>query len=154
MTFEQAVEHILDFEGGYVNDPLDPGGESNFGISKRTYPDLDIKNLSRVDAMGFYRVDFWNRLKIDMMPERLRLPFFDCAVNQGPGVATLWLQRIVGVKPDGIIGFVTLAQLNVSDIEKVRKEFFIRRMRGYTEAKGWPHFGAGWAMRLLKVALL
>jgi lysozyme family protein len=153
MTFDQVVEHVLEAEGGYVNDPLDPGMETNFGISKRSYPDVDIKNLTKEKAIEIYRREFWDKLKLEMMPERIRLPFFDCAINQGPGTATVWLQRAVGVKTDGIIGFVTLAQLSVCDIEKVRREFLVRRMRGYIESKGWGRFGPGWSMRLLKVVL-
>lgn len=154
MTFQQAVEVILELEGGYVHDPLDPGLETHYGISKRAYPDLDIQGMTKEAASAIYYKDFWDRLKIEMMPEKLRLPFFDCAVNQGPGTAVVWLQRIVGTKPDGIIGYQTLASLQLSDIDKVRREFLIRRMRGYIEAKSWLRHGAGWSMRLLKVALV
>lgn len=153
MTFEQAVEIILGLEGGYVNDPLDPGSETHWGISKRSFPDEDIKKLTRERAVEIYRHAYWEKLKLDMMPEPIRLPFFDCAVNQGPGTATVWLQRTIGVKTDAILGMLTLATLAASDIEQVRKEFILRRMRGYIEAKGWPRYGAGWAMRIMKVVL-
>jgi lysozyme family protein len=88
-----------------------------------------------------------------MMPAAIRLPFFDCAVNQGPGFATTTLQRVIGAKPDGIIGFITLATLANADIEKVMRDFLTRRMRSYIEAKGWVRFGPGWSMRLLKITM-
>jgi lysozyme family protein len=151
MTFEWAMDVVLEFEGGYSCDPNDGGGETNFGISINAFPNEDIKNLTKERAIEIYRHAYWDKLKIEMMPEAIRLPFFDCAINQGPGTATIWLQRALGVKADGIIGFQTLAALQLADITKVRKDFIIRRMRGYIEARGWPRFGAGWAMRLLKV---
>jgi lysozyme family protein len=153
MTFERAVEFILAKEGGHVNDPQDPGGATAYGISQRAYPDLDIASLTRDQAISIYHTHVWDRLKIEMMPDRLRLPFFDCAINQGPGFATLTLQRIAKVTPDGIIGYVTLAALVTRDIEQIRREYILKRMEAYKVARNWPHFGAGWATRLLEVAL-
>lgn len=153
MTFETAVDFILAKEGGYVNDPNDSGLETNFGISKRSYPDLDIASLSPDDARSIYYSDFWERLKIEMMPNPIRLPFFDCAINQGPGFATVSLQRVAGTKPDGIIGYLTLAALQTRDIQAIRREFILKRMEAYKVARNWSRYGAGWATRLLEVAL-
>jgi len=58
MTFEQIINDVLEHEGGYVNDPLDKGGETNFGIAKRWYPDLDIKALTKNDAVNIYYNDY------------------------------------------------------------------------------------------------
>ena len=59
MTFEEAFSRLMGHEGGYSNDPLDPGGETNWGISKRSYPNVDITNLTRAEAKVIYREDFW-----------------------------------------------------------------------------------------------
>lgn len=61
-TFEAAIETVLAKEGGYVHDPDDAGGETNFGISTRRYPEVDIASLTREQAIALYRRDFWNPL--------------------------------------------------------------------------------------------
>jgi len=83
MNFDHAVEIILRYEGGYVNDPYDPGGETNFGISKRSNPGVDIKNLTRESAKEIYRIAYWNPLRAEVMPAYLQLAHFDTAVNCG-----------------------------------------------------------------------
>jgi lysozyme family protein len=93
MIFDDAIKVILRHEGGYVNDPDDLGGETNFGITKRRYPDLDIKNLTKERAIELYRRDFWNRYGMDKFPESVRLAHFDMTVNAGPGNSTRVLQR-------------------------------------------------------------
>jgi lysozyme family protein len=85
-VFSKIINFVLSEEGGYVNNPLDPGGETKFGISKRAYPNLDIKNLTREQAIEIYRKDYWN-------PEWEKLGFpmaaclLDTAINMGPGRA-------------------------------------------------------------------
>jgi lysozyme family protein len=153
MNFSEAVEIILEHEGDYTNNPKDPGGETRYGISKRAYPTVDIRALTKMQAVAIYKADFWDKLRIGEMPADIRLSFFDCAVNQGPHAAATWLQQCALVDVDGVIGPKTLEALAECDVGRLRAKFFIRRMRGYIEAKGWPTFGKGWAMRLLKVAL-
>lgn len=84
--------------GDYVNDARDPGGETNFGISKRSYPRVNIRDLTRDDAVAIYRRDFWDASNCDALPAKLAVALFDCAVNQGPGIAPgcckrLWARR-------------------------------------------------------------
>ena len=62
MTFDAAFDRLIWHEGGYANDPDDPGGETNWGISKRAYPNLVIKALTREQAREIYQRDFWNRI--------------------------------------------------------------------------------------------
>jgi lysozyme family protein len=83
MKFEEAVQFILLKEGGYVNDPNDPGGETNFGISKRAYPNEDIKNMTKERAIEIYRKDYWNELNLDNVTFPMKLVMFDTAVNMG-----------------------------------------------------------------------
>ena len=87
MKFEDCIDKVLEHEGGYVNDPNDLGGETNFGVSKKAYPDLDIKNLTRDEAKEIYRKDYWERYKIEKMPEALRYIYFDMVLNMGYGNA-------------------------------------------------------------------
>ena len=82
-NFDRAIDFVLRHEGGYVNDPRDPGGETNFGISRRAYPTLDIKNLTKEQATGIYRKDYWDKVGGDILPWPWDLILFDTAVNQG-----------------------------------------------------------------------
>lgn len=82
-SFDKAIDFVLIREGGYTNESFDLGGETNFGISKRAYPDLDIKNLTVDNAKAIYKRDYWNALNCDLLPEKLDIVVFDCGVNQG-----------------------------------------------------------------------
>jgi lysozyme family protein len=97
-TFDEIIEVTLEHEGGYVHDPKDLGGETNFGIAKRFYPDVDIKSLTKEDAKDIYKRDYWDKNKIDDLPDNLKYIFFDMCVNQGRGTAVRVLQRAINSK--------------------------------------------------------
>lgn len=153
MNFEACVEFVLNLEGGYVKNPKDPGGETNFGISKASYPHVDIKALTRDDAKAIYKRDYWDDLKLDEVPAAMRLTVFDCAVNQGKHFATATLQAILNLKVDGILGPKTLAAIQAADQKILHERFMLRRHEGYAKNPRWMFFGAGWSKRLLEVAL-
>jgi len=119
-TFLRAVEFTLSHEGQYVNDPDDPGGETNWGISKRSYPQLDIKNLTRDGAIAIYHRDFWTPLRCDEMGAVIGGKVFDMAVNIGRGRAVRLLQMSVnthgGMKldADGLIGNKTIQAVRLT----------------------------------------
>lgn len=91
--FEEALAFVLAHEGGYSRDPRDPGGETKYGISRRSYPGLDIANLSQEQAASIYRSDYWDALGLSRLPGELALPIFDAAVNAGREAAVRWLQE-------------------------------------------------------------
>ena len=93
IEFEDIIEVVLKHEGGYVNDPKDPGGETNFGIAKRSHPDEDIKNLTEDKAKKIYKKHYWDRNKVERLSEDLRHIYFDMCVNQGKNRAVKILQR-------------------------------------------------------------
>ncbi len=99
ITFEESATRLLGHEGRYVFNPKDPGGETNWGISKRSYPHVDIKNLTKEGALEIYMRDFWKPLT-DAHPA-IRFQAFDFAVNSGIQTATRKLQQAVGVADDG-----------------------------------------------------
>src|SRR5271169_2172410 len=109
MNFDQAFDRLLGNEGGYVNNPADPGGETNWGIAKRSYPSVDIKNLTRDQAKAIYLRDFWLRGKMDQYDPAIAFQIFDIAVNSGIETGVRILQRAAGVADDGNIGPVTAA---------------------------------------------
>jgi len=138
-VFQVAVDITLGHEGGYVDNPNDPGGETHFGISKRSYPHLDIKIVDKPKARKIYKVDFWKKPKLDLLAEiapDLAIKTFDLGVNVGPQTAIKFLQRAINtvccgefmprraaawkqniadmvdgkiLKVDGIIGPITLS---------------------------------------------
>jgi lysozyme family protein len=119
--FLKAFDYLMHHEGGYSNDHNDAGGETKFGISKRSYPNLDIKNLTRDQACQIYFVDFWMKGKYEQIEdENIAIKLFDLAVHIGIQQAVKLVQRAlraVGtqVAEDGIIGSITLKAINESD---------------------------------------
>ena len=138
MKFEQAVELVLIHEGKYSNDPKDAGGETHWGISKRAYPALDIKSLTREEAIEIYLVDYWHRVGCDNLPPHLRYIAFDTAVNQGVAYCKRELEAILQLSP-------------LSDAGQV-EEFKRRRKLRYEQNKAFDRFGKGWLSRLDDVA--
>lgn len=149
MTFDQAFDRLINHEGGYVFDPRDPGGETKFGISKRVYPALDIRNLTMADAKAIYKRDYWDRAQCDRLPPDLAFDLFDAAVNSGIGQAIRWLQRAVGVADDGYVGPLTLGALTRDgDPSAVQARFNGHRLAFMTNLSTWQTFGKGWARRI------
>lgn len=127
--FEKAFEIIVGLEGGYVNDPNDPGKETKFGISKRSYPDLDIKNLTLDRAREIYLQDYWKKAGCDALPFQYGCLVFDCAVNQGVSVAKdLW------AKAKGEPAY-----------------FMAERALRYARTRNYKRYGRGWMRRLFLV---
>lgn len=89
--FSIAVAQVLKWEGGYVNDPRDPGGETNFGIAKRSHPDVDIGSLTREGAIAIYLKEYWTPLLELDLPRGTLLFALDTAVNCGLGRTKQWL---------------------------------------------------------------
>lgn len=148
MNFDKAFERLIGHEGGYVNDPRDPGGETKFGISKRSYPAEDIKGLTLERAKAIYRRDFWGVAGCDAVPDAMKFDLFDMAVNSGPVTAIKTLQRSAGVTPDGLLGPITLQALNSTPAPRLVARFNGHRLDFMTDLKTWPVFGKGWAKRV------
>lgn len=115
MEFNEIIEKVLEHEGGYVNDKDDLGGETKYGITKRFYPHLNIKELTREQAKEIYYNDYWIPSKAQKLPEHLRYPYFDCVVNTGQRRAVKILQQACNnkntfeIKEDGLIGAATIS---------------------------------------------
>jgi len=136
MTFDQELEVILKHEGGYVDDPLDPGGETNYGISKKQYPDLDIKNITPMEVREIYKKDYYDENRCgEIVHQKVRLHFFDIMVNTGNAKI---LQRAVNrisknkLEIDGIVGGMTLAVVNtIEDEIQLNNWLYVERMAHY-----------------------
>ena len=148
MNFDDAFDRLLGHEGGYVNDPKDPGGETNWGISKRSYPDLDIKHLTRVQAKGIYYRDFWLPVEGDHLYDGVAFQLFDFAVNSGISTALRAYQRALGVADDGHIGPVTLGVAKLMSESDQIARVLAERLDFMRRLKNWPDHGRGWAGRI------
>ena len=149
MSFDRSVEFILKHEGGYVNHPRDPGGETNMGIAKKFYPDLDIKNLTKSQAIEIYRRDYWERARCHEMPAAIAHMVFDSAVNQGISASARILQRSLKVRDDGVIGPVTLAAIRSANQTALLSEITAVRGNWYAATRNVDTFGLGWFRRLI-----
>ena len=148
-VFDKVFETLLLYEGGYVNDPKDPGGETKYGISRRSFPQENIKGLSKERAKEIYKKDFWQPLLNDLLPMSLLPQLFDCAVNQGPATAKKLLQRAVGEKEDGIIGPKTREKIAKVGPEELNQMFCLERILRYTGTDNFDRYGRGWIKRAL-----
>jgi len=147
MNFDIAFDRLMGHEGGYVDDPNDPGGETKWGISKRSYPDIDVKNLTRLDAKEIYRRDFWTRIHADEMYDGVAFQALDFAINSGIGTAVRKLQAAVGVADDGYWGPVTKAAVAAMSESDIIMRFTAERLDFWTRLSTWQSFGKGWARR-------
>jgi len=111
-NFEEAIKKTLKWEGGYSNDLQDPGGETNFGITKRDHQDLDIANLTVEQAIEIYRKNYWHPLYGLIDSQAFATKIFDAGVNMGPRKAVKILQGVLAVTVDGLFGPGTLARTN------------------------------------------
>lgn len=146
-NWPRVIAEVLAAEGGYSNDPHDSGGETNYGISKRAYPDIDIKHITKADAEEIYHRDYWIKVHGDDLPSGVDLCAMDFAVNSGVRRAILGLQVSLGVQADGILGPVTLAATETNPVR------LIHTLCGYRLAflhglDGWARFGKGWTSRV------
>lgn len=145
MNFDDAFTRLLGNEGGYTNNPADPGGETNWGISKRSYPDVDIANLTQEGAKAIYLRDFWNPIG-DAHPA-IKFQCFDFAVNSGIQTAIRKLQAAIGVADDGHWGPLSAAALAAMDVNDVLMRFMAQRLRFWAKCAAWPSMGGGWVNR-------
>ncbi len=158
IQFNDIIEVVLEHEGGYVNDPQDPGGETNFGIAKRSHPDVDIKNLTKEGAKEIYKEVYWDKNKVESLPEELWHIYFDMCVNQGKSRAVKIIQRAVNGKGgsltvDGGMGPMTIAAIGKSRVELDRVRAY--RVKYYadlvTRKPDLERFYFGWFKRALEV---
>ena len=156
-TFDDIIEKVLEHDGGYVDDPTDSGGETKYGISKRAYPDEDIKALTVERAKELYKRDYWDRFKVANLPDRIRNIYFDMCVNMGGGRATKILQEACNSKNsykidvDGGIGKNTIkASANLEDfrLRAYRVMFYAELVM---KKPNQERFWVGWFRRSCEV---
>jgi lysozyme family protein len=155
MNFELAFERLIGHEAGFSDDPADfgnwTGGRpgqgqlkgTKYGVSAKSYPNLDIKHLTLDDAKLLYRRDYWR----EDLPPALAFQFFDAAVNHGQSAAASLLQRALGIKDDGAIGPATREAIAQSNKLDLALNFMAERFEFWADARTWPAHGRGWTRR-------
>jgi lysozyme family protein len=155
--FLDCIEVVLRNEGGISDNPNDPGGYTNMGLTQRNYPMEDLKNLTKDKAIAIYYRDYWLPMDVDLLnnPE-LILQVFDMGVNSGIRMGIKLLQRMVGTIDDGFIGQITVKAVNdfsgdvVDEYKKRRKLFYVTLaqnkpslrvfLKGWLSRVDWTHF--------------
>lgn len=162
-SFDRCYASLIKSEGGYVNNPKDPGGVTNLGVTKRaweaylhrTVSIAEMKALTVERVCPFYRAMYWNAAHCDSLPTGLALCVFHVAVNAGVRRAAKLLQSVVGATPDGAIGPSTLAAVSVwtaNHGERVAINAFQDALRAfYRSLSTFPTFGRGWINRSIEV---
>ena len=154
-NFNKCLELILHHEGGYVNHPKDPGGETNLGVTKRVYEEWggqkNMKDLTVEDVAPIYKKNYWGRAKCDQLPSGLDLAVFDWSVNSGVGRAVKKLQKMIGTVADGGIGPNTLKSLEEyirhHGLETTIENYKDIRQAFYRSLSTFNTFGKGWTRR-------
>ena len=150
-NFDECLKMLLHHEGGYVNHPKDPGGETNLGVTKRVYEKWggtkDMKDLTVEDVAPIYKKEYWDRCKCDDLESGVDWAVFDWAVNSGTGRAAKAIQKICGAAQDGAIGPKTLALIGKQNTQYVVEEFGKIRQDFYESLKTFDTFGKGWTRR-------
>lgn len=156
-AFEPAVRFVLAREGGFVQDPRDPGGATKFGITRRTLARArgggvsveDVRALSEGEARAIYRRLYWSPLRADALPPGPDLALFDFAVNSGPARAVRTLQGLLGVPPSGTVDPQTLAAAGAANAPALVGALSRARLCFLQGLPTWPVFGRGWRKRVL-----
>jgi lysozyme family protein len=156
MSFIDCLPVILRSEGGFVDDPQDPGGATNLGITldtlsrwlNQTASVEEVKALTSADVAPIYQALYWNVAHCGDCPSGLDLMVFDEAVNQGPGRAVCTLQAAVGVTADGLFGPATAAAVDAADPIATINAIAAARNAYYRSLTNFPRFGHGWLNRV------
>lgn len=151
VIWNRAFDLLMFIEGGYVNDPRDRGGETNYGISKKAHPKENISEMTIERAKEIYRMDYWLPCRCDVLPDALAVAVFDFAVNSSPKMAIKFLQGALGVKIDGIVGNQTIGAASRLPLRPVLKDYMDSRLAYLMGLKDWKIFGNGWGTRVKRV---
>ena len=158
--FAVSLAHVLASEGGYVDDPKDPGGRTNEGITQHVYdnwrlakglPTRSVATIDPNEVEAIYRGLYWSAVAGDQLPAGVDYATFDYAVNSGAHRAACALQNAVGVPADGQIGPATLAAANAADPRRVINAVCSARQAFLESLPTFAHFGNGWSHRVASV---
>lgn len=158
-NFEHIMNKVFLEEGGYVNNPKDPGGATKYGITiavlsayrgKKCTP-TDVKNLTPAEAMLIYKKNYWSVIKGDDLPSGIDYVVMDFAVNSGTNRAARYLQALVGAGVDGVIGNETIGKVKKFAPDSLIDKYMDQRLAFLRGLSTWSTFGKGWSARVSRV---
>ena len=155
-AWNACLAFVLAAEGGYVDDPMDPGGATNLGITLDVLSQWrhsavtkdDVRNLGRDEAGAIYRTNYWNASRCTDLPAGVDLMVFDASVNTGIARSSRFLQTAVGVTVDGSIGPITLAAVGARPAVDLINALAQARLAFYQGLSTYARFGVGWTARV------
>lgn len=159
-SFEHVLPRVLAHEGGFVNDPDDPGGPTNRGVTQRVYDGYrkrnglaprSVRGITAEEIHEIYRHQYWDAVRGDDLPLGLDYAVFDYAVNSGVKRAAQHLQEVLGVRIDGVIGEITVSAAHDREVISLIEAYVERRMKFLRQIRnggGWKKFGKGWTRRV------
>lgn len=158
-NFGVAFNSMIKHEGGFVNHPKDPGGMTNLGVTKKVWDDWtggnadeqEMRSLTPDKVAPLYKKRYWDAIKGDDLPSGIDLCVFDCAVNSGVSRAVRILQRILGVKDDGVIGAVTISAVTAIPVDDLIERYTEERQDFLESLPTFSVFGKGWTTRVAQV---
>lgn len=159
-NFAAVLAHIELSEGGFVNNPYDPGGATDEGVTQHNYdhwrtahgqPLRSVRFIDPNEVEAIYRAWYWSPIQGDQLPSGVDYCVMDGAVNSGPHQAIVWLQRAAGVDDDGRLGPVTLAAVKNANPKHLISDICDERLAFDQTLAGWTHFSRGWAARIAEV---
>lgn len=157
MNFDQAFDLLITHEGGFAHRPFsdDPGGATMYGVTEKVarangYAGK-MQDLTLDFAKSVYRKQYWDACQCDGMPDAIRYPLFDAAVNSGVSQAIKWLQSCVGVKVDGVVGPITRQAANMASPQVLRQQMIGKRLAFMTRLDNWSSNAKGWARRIASI---
>ncbi len=162
-NFQTTTSWLLVHEGGYVNHPADPGGATNSGVTQAVYDGYrrrkgqstqSVRNISEQEVYDIYRTQYWDKVWGDELPNGLDYAVYDFAVNSGPRRAIQFLQRIIGVEPDGVMGNVTIGKIRElqaegGEIGEIIEQLCTNRWNWMKTLRTFATFGRGWTRRVM-----
>ena len=158
-NYPECLALVLQSEGGYVNHPKDPGGATNKGVTQSVYDDFrtrhgqpkqSVLHISQDEIGQIYKRQYWDAVNGDGLPSGVDYATFDLAVNSGVGRAARFLQSVLGVPQDGVIGAKTIAA--ITDAEQTASDLCAKRMAFLQTLGTFSTFGKGWTARVKAVS--
>ena len=159
-NFEASLKQTLAFEDGYANNPADPGGATNKGVTQRTYDAFrkrkelavrPVKEIGDHEVSDIYRKSYWVKARCNDLPAGVDFATFDGGVSSGVSRGVKWLQGAVGSAADAICGRKTIAAAKAKIATKTVKAMCAARLSFLQRLKIWKTFGGGWGKRVSKV---
>lgn len=158
-TFPLALTLLMEHEGGYGDDPQDPGGATNYGVTLRTFRNFygqhltepDLQQITPAQVRHIYLEGYWRPCRCPALPVGVDYAVFDGAVLSGQRRSVLWLQAALFVPVDGVLGPRTLAAAQAQPLSIVLRAMEKERLAFLKGLTTWPHYGGGWEPRVKHV---